>query len=138
MRNNQRSSIAYSLLTLVLLFAGFNANAEIGGELTQELNGVSLVYEYTSGRKYTVQYSEKTFAYLRMDEPGREWISGVPYIARKIDDNLYLVNWHRPERVEYVTILIDLDKQILYTSALLEGTDRHFDLANIVSLTRNN
>lgn len=124
------------LLTLLFLVAGTAVNAEVGGVLTQELNGVSLVYEYTSGRKYSVEYKADTFAYLRMDEAGREWVRGIPYIARKIDENLYLLNWHTPERVEYVTILIDLDRQILYTSALLEGTERHFDVANIVSFTK--
>lgn len=113
-----------------------SCQAETGGGLTRELDGTSLVYEYTSGRKYSVEYGKETFSYLRMDEPGRDWVRGVAYIARKIDTGLYLVNWYRPERVEYVTILIDLNRQVLYTSALLEGTDTHFDLARIVSINR--
>ena len=121
---------------LLLALSGIHAHGEeITGELTTELAGITLDYEYVSGRKYTVTYHENTLEYLRRDVPGRDWERGVAYIARKINDDLYLLNWHRPDRVEYVTILIDLENRILHTSALLEGTERHFDQANIVSIS---
>ena len=110
--------------------------AEIGGTLTTELAGTTITYNYTSGRKYRVTYGPDTLAYLRMDVPGRTLVEGLPYIARKIDTDVYYISWHRPERGEFVTILIDLGKRMLYTSALLEGNDRHFDLAEIVDVER--
>jgi hypothetical protein len=112
------------------------AHAEVSGPLTRELAGTELTYHYDGGRKYRVRFAADTISWLRLDVPGRTWENGTPYIARKISDTLYFVNWHRPERTEYITILFDFDKRVMYTSALLEGKDRHFESARIVELKR--
>lgn len=106
--------------------------AEVVGDLTKDLKGLELTYHYASGRKYQVSFEEDTLSYLRLDQKGREWEHGIPYISRKLDDNLYYLNWHRPEKVEFISIVLDFKKKTLYTSALLDGVDQHFDLANIV------
>jgi hypothetical protein len=112
------------------------AHAEVSGPLTSELAGTELTYHYDGGRKYQVRFAADTISWLRLDVPGRTWESGTPYIARKISENLYYVNWHRPQRTEYITILFDFDKRVMYTSALLEGQERHFESARIVELKR--
>jgi hypothetical protein len=123
-------------LTIVLGAMLCSAHAEVSGPLTKELAGTELTYHYDGGRKYHVRFAEDTISWLRLDVPGRSWESGTPYIARKIGDNLYYVNWHRPERTEFITILFDFNKRVMYTSALLEGKDRHFESARIVELKR--
>ena len=120
----------------ICLFISLPCLAEVTGELSKDLAGTSLTYHYDSGRKYKVRFTADTMAYLRFDVPDRDWVEGVPYIARKLDNGVYLINWHRPERVEYVTIVYDFNKRLMYTSALLEGKERHFDSARIVELDR--
>jgi hypothetical protein len=124
------------VLTIVLGALLHSAHADVSGPLTQELAGTELTYHYDGGRKYQVRFAAQTVSWLRLDVPGRSWESGTPYIARKIGDGLYYVNWHRPERTEYITILFDFEKRVMYTSALLEGKDRHFESARIVELVR--
>jgi hypothetical protein len=124
------------MLVAVLVCATTQVRSEVGSVLTQELAGTTLTYHYEGGRRYDVRFSAETISWKRLDVPGREWESGTPYIARKISDNLFYVNWHRPERVEYITILFDFDKRVMYTSALLEGKERHFESAKIVELKR--
>jgi hypothetical protein len=123
-----------AFLSLVALWVT-PASAEVFGDLSGDLDGVSLTYHYASGRQYDVSFSGGKVSWQRKDV-AREPVSGVPYVARKIADNLYLVNWGRRELVESITVLMDFDKRTLYTSALLEGNVPHFDLAKIVALTR--
>ncbi len=127
---------ARRLVLAICLFISLPSLAEVTGELSKDLAGTSLTYHYEGGRKYKVRFTADAMSYLRFDIPGREWVEGVPYIARKLDNGIYLVNWHRPERVEYVTIVYDFNKRLMYTSALLEGKERHFDTARIVELDR--
>ena len=124
-------------LTIALGALLHPAHAEVSGPLTTELAGTELIYHYDGGRKYQVRFAAETISWLRLDVAGRSWESGTPYVARKVGDNLYYVNWHRPERTEYITILFDFDKRVMYTSALLEGKDRHFESARIVELKRD-
>lgn len=125
------------LLTLFLYFTSLGSVfAETGGVLTDELDGTSLTYHYTTGRKYDVKFTNGIISWLRKDVPGREWEEGVPYIARKIREDMYYINWSRDEITEYITILMDFENRVLYTSARLEGGDKHFDLADIVELSR--
>ena len=94
------SRIWQAALTLILGAMLCSAYADVSGPLTKELAGTELTYHYDGGRKYEVRFAADTISWLRLDVPGRSWESGTPYIARKISDNLYYVNWHRPERTE--------------------------------------
>ena len=67
---------------------------------------------------------------------GRSWEGPVNYVARKVGPDRYFVNWQRPERTEFITVYYDFGQRVMYTSALLEGRDRHFESAKIVELKR--
>lgn len=127
----------FGLLAIALLamFVATLANPASGdGELTKELAGTKLTYQYEGGRRYDVWMGADTIGWQRLDQPNREKIEGVPYVARQISKGVYLVNWHRPEHTEYITILFDFNQRLMYTSGLLEGKDRHFESGKIVSL----
>ena len=127
---------AISVFFLLTVFTVCAARAEVFGELSNELDGISLTYHYESGREYDVVFTEGTISYLRKDVPDREWEHDHPYVARKIEEGLFLLMWGREERTEHITILIDLNKRRLFTSALLDGVDRHFDEAAIIKLSQ--
>jgi len=128
-----------ALATLAgMLLAG---NAAMAAEspdphLTKELAGTELTYHYEGGRRYEVRFSANSITWHRLDVPGREWEGPVEYVARKIGPNRYFVNWRRPERTEFITVYYDFEQRVMYTSALLEGRDRHFESAKIVALKR--
>lgn len=106
------------------------------GELTRELAGTTLTYQYEGGRRYDVWIGADTIGWQRRDQPDREKVEGVPYVARRIAEGVYLLNWHRPEHTEFITILFDFNSRSMYTSGLLEGRDRHFESGRIVALQR--
>ena len=120
---------------LLALAGAACALADADGGLSKELAGTSLTYQYEGGRRYSVRFEADTVAWQRLDV-ARDPVAGVPYIARRIAPDVYLVNWHRPELTEYITILFDLRQRVMHTSALLEGRDRHFESGRIVELQR--
>lgn len=124
-----------SFLAMALM-AGVAMSAPGDGELTKELAGTKLTYQYEGGRRYDVWMAADTIGWQRLDQPNREKVEGVPYVARRISEGVYMVNWHRPEHTEYITILFDFNQRLMYTSGLLEGKDRHFESGRIVSLQR--
>lgn len=132
---SQRNRRRAAMLGAVLFAMALPAEAAGDGELTQELDGTTLSYQYEGGRRYDVRFGAGTVAWHRLDVQ-REPVTGVPYVARRIEDGVYLVNWHRPEHTEYITILFDFNRRVMHTSALLEGKDRHFESGRIVALER--
>jgi phenolic acid decarboxylase len=110
--------------------------AQSDGSLTRDLAGTTLTYQYEGGRRYDVWIGADTISWQRLDQPGRERVQGVPYVARRIEPGVYLLNWHRPEHTEYITILFDFNRRVMYTSGLLEGKDRHFESGRITALDR--
>ncbi|MEY2853795.1 MAG: hypothetical protein RL030_927 [Pseudomonadota bacterium] len=121
-------------LVMFLSVAGIGRAAD--GELTRELAGTKLTYQYEGGRRYDVSFTADTISWHRLDV-ARDPVADVPYVARRIEPGVFLVNWHRPEHTEYITILFDFNKRLMYTSGLLEGRDRHFEAGKITSLERS-
>jgi hypothetical protein len=125
------------ILCLAILLSVASTSGAADGGLTRELDGTTLSYQYEGGRRYDIRFDNATIAWQRLDLPGREPVEGVPYVARRIEEGVYLVNWHRPEHTEYITILFDFNRRLMYTSGLLEGRDRHFEAGKITSLERS-
>lgn len=133
-----RWMLARLVLTALLLgITGIARSAdETSADLTKELAGTELTYHYEGGRRYQVRFTADAISWQRLDVPGRSWEGPVNYVARKVGPNRYFVNWRRPERTEFITVYYDFEQRLMYTSALLEGRDRHFESARIVELKR--
>lgn len=107
------------------------------GEYTGDLDGLSLTYDYTSGRSYNVKIEPTgvSYRYLTGADPSRWW-GPFPYQAMKVKDNVYFFAWFEKEHDDFVTLLINLDERILHGSALLGGNEVHFHSAKIVDIQR--
>ena len=123
--------IALSLATTISF-----AQHEVGEGLSSDLDGKTIAWEYSGGRNYEIRFADGMLTYHRTNgDAAREWRSLVPYNARKIGENEYLVGWHEADRTNYVTLLFQLDQDRLFSSALLGNYDMiHFQEGRITSI----
>jgi phenolic acid decarboxylase len=104
---------------------------------TQKLNGTDITYNYTSGRSYNVKFEEVglSYRYLTGSKPDKWW-GPFPYQAFEVENNVYLSSWFEKGYGDYVTLLINFNKNLLYGSAILSGKTVHFHGAKIVKINR--
>ena len=105
-------------------------------EPTRLLNGTAITYHYTiSGRAYKVKFEEAgvSYRYLTGSKPDKWW-GPFPYKAFETDENVYLAAWFEAGYADYVTLLINLNENTLYGSAILGGKNVHFHGAEIVKI----
>jgi MoaF N-terminal domain len=103
---------------------------EIGGPSTKELAGTKLLYEYSTGRKYQLSFDPDNVTFLFVKDPAAKPVS-LPYRARKIRENLFLVHWLNREGHIHVALLLDLERRQVHVSALMPGGIEFFDIAEI-------
>ncbi len=90
------------------------------------LDGISLEYFYQNGSGLSIEFEDGKLDY--------EWIVGprkgnkgidVAYKSRKIGDEMYLVNFHEKHKPDFVTLIFNLQQNVMYSSAILRyGTDK--------------
>ncbi len=103
---------------------------DIGGPSTKELAGTTLLYQYTTGRKYQLEFTPDEVSFvLATDSTGQKHY--LPYRARKIRENLYMVHWIVKQNHIHVTLLLDLEQDQVHVSALMPGGTEFFDIAKI-------
>ena len=105
------------------------------------LDGTRFEYFYQGGGGLQIAFADGQLQY--------EWISGprkgnnakeIPYQSREIGEDVYLVNWHEKDKPDFVTLIIDLKQNRLYSSAILRyGTSKemiHFKESTIKHVKR--
>ena len=116
---------------------------EIGGPSTKELKGLHLLYQYTSGREYQLDFDADTVTFLMHHDPhgkpGEVFTPGtMHYRARKLRDGLYLVHWlNRSPTMGniHVALVIDLKQRLMHCSALMPGGFELFDMAHFEAMS---
>jgi phenolic acid decarboxylase len=124
-----------SILFLVFA-ASSSAQHEVGEGLSSDLDGKTIAYEYSGGRNYEIRFEDGQVTYHRTNgDNAREWRSLVPYNAREVGTGEYYVGWNEADRKNYVTLLLHLNQNKLYSSALLGDYDMiHFQEAKITRI----
>jgi MoaF N-terminal domain len=108
---------------------------EIGGPSTKELAGTKLLYQYSTGRKYQLNFDPDQVTFIFVKDPEARPMS-LPYRARKIRENLYLVHWINREGHIHVALLLDFERRQVHVSALMPGGIEFFDIAEIEKAER--
>ncbi len=116
---------------------------EIGGPSTKELKGLHLLYKYSSGREYQLDFDADTVTFLLHNDPnGKPGDVHTPgtmhYLARKIRDGLYLVHWlnRSPEMGNiHVALIVDLKRRLMHVSAIMPGGFELFDMAHFEEMS---
>ena len=104
--------------------------------LTQELAGTALIYRFAIGRVYRATYGAERVRFELIEPASADAPSAdLPYVARRIRDDVYLVAWHGDPKF-HSTQLIDLERRELHASALLDGQRDFFETARIVEIVR--
>jgi len=131
------NKITLVFLVLAAMVSPTGLSAEDLAHLTRELNGTSITYEYTSGRSYNVKFEDQgvSYRYLNGSKP-ETWWGPFPYQAFRVSEGVYFTSWFEEGYGDYVTLLIDFNKRILYGSAILRGEEVHFHGAKIVGIER--
>ena len=104
------------------------------------LDEMNFEYFYKTGGGLKIAFYDGKLQY--------EWISGprkgnnakdIPHQSREIGDELYLLNWQEKNKSDFVTLIINLEKNVSYSSAILRyGTSIemiHFKEATIKRVT---
>jgi len=145
-----RQLLNYGLLVLLMaaiaslsLAAPDNAAKEKAGSQKLQysaaehlLDGTSFEYFYQTGGGLKIAFADGKLQY--------EWITGsrkgnraknIPYQSRKIGNELYIVNWQEKGKPDFVTLIVNLEQNVMYSSAILKyGTKEeaiHFNGAII-------
>lgn len=89
------------------------------------LDGTSFNYFYQNGSGLRIAFYDGMVQY--------EWIAGprtgnraadLAYRSRQMAEDLYLVSWHEPSKPDYVTLVVNLNNNVIYSSSILRyGTD---------------
>jgi phenolic acid decarboxylase len=99
------------------------------------LAGARLVYRYSTGRRYHLDFTAERVTFALESQPGVWGAShSLPYRARKLRDGFYLIHWLPPHRTIHVTLLIDVNERRVHGSALLPDKVECFDIATIEEL----
>jgi hypothetical protein len=104
----------------------------VGGPATTELAGAYFVYRYSTGRKYRLEFTNKTVTFqLMMDPETAPPARTLAYRARKLRDDLFLVHWMPSDRSSHVALVIDLANHKIHVSGVLPGHVEFFDVGEI-------
>lgn len=136
---------AIHLLFIVTLLLGSTSscNSDTGKnqnknlEMNERLIGVEIDYQYEEGNQYTIKFEESgtSYQFHKGGKRSKGWNGPYSYNHLITDMNEHMVSWHEPDKQDYVTLLINFDKMILYGSAILKGKKVHFQKAQITKLT---
>jgi hypothetical protein len=108
----------------------------IGGPTTTDLAGACLVYRYSTGPKFRLAFTNETVTFQLQTDPDTASPGGtLPYRARKLRDELYLVHWIPPSRTVHVALVIDLARREIHVSGLMPGRIEFFDVATIEEMS---
>ena len=122
-----------SLLLLCIL--GTQAYADEETSFTDSLDGTTITYTYTGGRSYNVKFENAgiSYRYLTGTRP-EKWWGPFPYKALVTDQGEYLVAWFEQGYGDYITLLINLEAEVLYGSGIIGKSSTHFEKARISNI----
>ena len=129
--------IRYCSILLTIVVVSFSLNAQ--ESVDQALSQIELEYTYSDGGAVILTIKEK-LSYRWTAGPFKgAAVSDRIYKSRKIDDEMYLVNWHDTENKTFVSLIIDLKNKKLFGSALIKyGTEEEMPLLSMYSADDSN
>jgi hypothetical protein len=105
--------------------------------LTQALDGTNITYTYSGGRSYHLKFEPEgiSYRYLTGSKPDKWW-GPFPYKAMVTAQGEFLVAWFEQGYGDYITLLINLEAELLYGSGIIKGSSTHFEKAHISQIRR--
>jgi hypothetical protein len=107
---------------------------EINLENAIHLDGLVVAYTYSSGRAYMLTFYDDRVSFEQRNTPAP--VLSLPYRARAIAQDIFLVHWLVPGRIGHVSLILDLVTNRIHGSALMPGQMELFEEGPIVSVHR--
>ena len=116
-------------ITLLLMACGKNND---NTSFPDRLIGVEIRYTYSGGNEYAVKFEDDGLRYqYRSGRTPEVWFGPFEYNYMTTESNEHLVSWHEPKKGDYVTLLINFEKNLLYGSAIIGKKKVHFQTGEI-------
>ena len=106
---------------------------EVNLENATDLDGLVIEYTYSSGRAYELTFYDDRVTFAQLNTPAPKIT--LPYLARPLADQMYLVHWLVPGRIGHVSLIVDLASMRIHGSALMPGQMELFEEGPITSAT---
>jgi len=119
------------MLLVFLISIGGTAFSQNSGSLEKEeylLDGTSFTYQYQSGSAVDISFADGKLTY--------QWIAGrnagkpaktYSYKSRKLNDGVYLVNWHEPKLKNHITLVYNFNNNTCASSVIVNyGSEKPF------------
>ena len=120
------------IIGAVFLLQAFTTAAKAQDQDNKHLlDGTNIIWTYTSsgsGMTLTFENGLASYEWIKGSRKGRS-AKDIPYQAREISDNVFLLNWVQPEKPDFITLIFDFNQNIAFSSGLIGyGTDRQRNL----------
>lgn len=116
---------------------GYVAEDYVDGPSSPDLLNTTLEYEYTIGNSYKLMFNGDFGVSFQMLNDNSEARGPLPYRAREIRPNMYLVHWLIKEFSIHVALVIDLEMATISVAAVMPpGQWEFFDTAKDVRVTK--
>jgi len=132
----------YFPVAALSVISAFGVSPSFGQDnAPQLLDGTELEYTYSDGGAVVLTFYDGLLKFRWIAGPF-EGVTGedLAYNARAVADDIFLVNWHDLDGPSFVSLVINLQQNTLYSSALLgyqtDGELSLFDEATIERLER--
>jgi len=110
----------FFLVTLILI--GIKTYSQTSNNLDKEehlLNGVSFTFQYQNSGAMDISFADNKLTY--------KWINGrnagepaktYPYKSKKVDSDIYIVNWHERDTKNFVTQIYNFNSNSVTVSVI--------------------
>lgn len=120
-------SKSFIRITIAIVLTGITAiawSAEPSFKQDEPLNGITVHYKYTEKDwEFEVSFYDDKVLYYWLQEdkerPTKPTNKDIPYHAKRIGENMYMVNWHEENLKDVVTLVINFDTSTLYGAGIL-------------------
>lgn len=130
----RKITLIFCILFVLGLFGCINENPS--KKLPEKLQGMNIQYKYDNDREYNVKLEEDglSYRYVSGSKPDKWW-GKFPYHHAVLANQNHIVAWHEVGYDDYITLIIDFDRETLFGSGIIQGKEVHFQSAQISSLT---
>jgi len=130
-----RRSCYFLPILIAIFFSGCSSEQE-SKQLPDKLLGMDIRYKYANDREYNVKLEEEglSYRYVSGSKP-KKWWGPFPYHHAELENENHVVAWHEADYDDYITLIIDFDKNTLFGSGIIKGEEVHFQPAKISKIT---
>ena len=117
---------------LLLFFLVLSCNEKRTVQYPDQLLGLNIQYRYSNDREYNVKLEKEglSYRYISGSKP-EKWWGKFPYNYSMLEDGQHVVAWHEEGYDDYITLIIDFERNTLFGSGIIKCEEVHFAPAEI-------